>query len=76
MFLRKTACTWLICQLPVQEYYLSVLLAPRPGRATNMMAFSSDVDLAKLGSSGSDTDGQLKKPAAFSTQLYNSLVNP
>ena len=40
-----------------------------------MMAFSSDVDLAKLGSSGSDTDGQPKKPAAFSTQLYNSLVN-
>lgn len=69
------ACMWLKCRVPVQEYYLSVLLAPRPGRAGSMMAFSSDVDLAKLGSSGSDTDGQLKKPAAFSTQLYNSLVH-
>lgn len=42
-----------------------------------MMAFTSDVDLAKLGrsgSSGSDTDGQQRKPAAFSSQLYNSLV--
>ena len=76
VLLHKFACMWLNCWVPVQEYYLSVLLAPRPGRAGSMMAFSSDVDLAKLGSSGSDTDGQLKKPAAFSTQLYNSLVSP
>ena len=63
--------------LPVQEYYLSILSAPRPCRAGKMMAFSSDVDLAKLGrsgSSGSDTDGQQRKPAAFSSQLYNTLV--
>lgn len=59
-----------------QEYYLSVLSAPRPGRASKMMAFSSDVDLAKLGgSSSSETEGQAyKKPVAFSSQLYKSLV--
>ena len=74
---RHYACMYVaeISSLSVQEYYLSVLLAPRPGRATNIMAFNSDVDLAKLESNGSDTDGQLKKPASFSTQIYNSLVS-
>ncbi len=62
----------------MQEYYLSVLSAPRPGRASKMMAFCSDLDLAKLGrsgSSGSDTNGQQRNPVAFSSQLYNSLVS-
>lgn len=56
-----------------------MLSAPRPGRAAKMAAFSSDMDLTKLGrsgSSGSDTEGQQqRKPMAFSSQLYNSLVS-
>ncbi|CAK0787367.1 hypothetical protein CVIRNUC_010587 [Coccomyxa viridis] len=63
-----------------KEYYLSVLSAPRPGRASKMMAFSSDVDLAALGrsgSSGSDGDGQRgSKAVPLTSQLYNTLVAP
>jgi hypothetical protein len=44
-----------------------------------MAAFSSDMDLTKIGrsgSSGSDIDGQQqRKPVALSSQLYNSLVS-
>ena len=62
----------------LQEYYLSVLSAPRPGRTSKMMAFSSDVDLAALGrsgSSGSDRDGQRgAKAVPLTSQLYNTLV--
>ena len=45
-----------------------------------MMAFSSDVDLAALGrsgSSGSDGDGQRgAKAVPLTSQLYNTLVRP
>ena len=55
-----------------------MLSAPRPGRASKMMAFSSDVDLAALGrsgSSGSDGDGQRgSKAVPLTSQLYNTLV--
>ncbi|BDA42921.1 probable mechanosensitive ion channel protein 10 [Coccomyxa sp. Obi] len=69
-----------------KEYYLSQLSAPRPGRGPRQ-PFSSDVDLAKMGSvggeygSGSDGEAALKRmhhtsAAAFSNQLYNALVAP
>ena len=55
-----------------------MLSAPRPGRASKMMAFSSDVDLAGMGrsgSSGSDADGQRgAKAVPLTSQLYNTLV--
>ena len=55
-----------------------MLSAPRPGRASKMMAFSSDVDLAALGrsgSSGSDADAQRgAKAVPLTSQLYNTLV--
>ena len=57
-----------------------MLSAPRPGRASKMMAFSSDVDLAALGrsgSSGSDGDAQRgAKAVPLTSQLYNTLVGP
>lgn len=64
-----------------QEYYLSVLSAPRPGRGPRQ-PFSSDVDLYKMGSggvggSGSDGEGapaKLNRSTVFSNQLYNALV--
>ena len=56
-----------------------MLSAPRPGRASKMMAFSSDVDLAALGrsgSSGSDADAQRgAKAVPLTSQLYNTLVS-
>lgn len=56
-----------------------MLSAPRPGRASKMLAFSSDVDLARMGrsgSSGSDgQDGQRgSKAVPLTSQLYNTLV--
>lgn len=69
-----------------QEYYLGQLSAPRPGRGPRQ-PFSSDVDLAKMGSgggeyygSGSDGEAALSRmrrtSAAFSNQLFNALVCP
>ncbi|CAL8467439.1 g6977 [Coccomyxa elongata] len=69
-----------------KEYYLGQLSAPRPGRGPRQ-PFSSDVDLAKMGSgggeyygSGSDGEAALSRmrrtSAAFSNQLYNALVAP
>ncbi len=68
-----------------QEYYLSVLSAPRPGRGPRQ-PFSSDVDLYKMGStgmngSGSDGEGiglagsKLNRSTVISNQLYNALVS-
>jgi len=63
-----------------QEYYLSVLSGPRPGRGPRH-PFSSDVDLAKMGSGGcggSGSDGETRAArssgTAFSNHLYNALV--